>query len=129
MAEVKTAAKKYYLGTGRRKTSVARVRLSEGSGQIARNGRPLNEFFTELKDRQAVLGPPVLAARANRLDVAVSIQGGGYTGQAGAICQGLARALKSMCGLPSGATPSTDGEGTGPGGFAQRLRESGVLTR
>jgi small subunit ribosomal protein S9 len=129
MAEVKTSAKKYYLGTGRRKTSVARVRLSEGSGQIAINGRPLNEFFTELKDRQAVLGPLVLAEMTNRLDVAVSVQGGGYTGQAGAICQGLARALKSMFGLPSGATPSTDGEGTGPGGFAQRLRESGFLTR
>ena len=72
MAEAKTATKKYYLGTGRRKTAVARVRLSEGSGQIAINGRPLNEYFTELKDRQAVLGPLVLAEMTNRLDVAVT---------------------------------------------------------
>ena len=129
MAEAKTAAKKYYLGTGRRKTAVARVRLSEGSGQIAINGRPLNEFFTELKDRQAVLAPLVLAEMTNRLDVAVTVEGGGFTGQAGAICQGLARALKNMFCLPSGATPSTDGEETGPGGFAKRLRESGFLTR
>ena len=107
MAEAKTATKKYYLGTGRRKTAVARVRLSEGSGQIAINGRPLNEYFTELKDRQAVLGPLVLAEMTNRLDVAVTVEGGGFTGQAGAICQGLARALKNMFGLPSGATPSS----------------------
>src|SRR6478609_2849144 len=125
MAEAKTAAKKYYLGTGRRKTSVARVRLSEGSGKIAINGRPLNEFFTELKDRQAVLGPLVLAEMTNRLDVAVAVQGGGFTGQAGAICQGLARALKSMFGLDTAgaAAPSDDGAEAGGGGLAKRLRD------
>src|SRR6476659_1804869 len=110
MADAKTPTKKYYLGTGRRKTSVARVRLSEGNGQIAVNGRALNEYFTELKDRQAVLGPLVLAEMTNRPDVTVSVQGGGFTGQAGAICQGLARALKNMFGLTTGAeaAPSTD---------------------
>src|SRR5947208_10946133 len=128
MAEAKTPTKKYYLGTGRRKTSVARVRLSEGSGQIAINGRPLNEYFTELKDRAAVLGPLVLAEMTNRLDVAVTVEGGGFTGQAGAICQGLARALQNMFGLPSGAAPSSDGEGTGPGGFARRVRVAGLWT-
>jgi small subunit ribosomal protein S9 len=127
MAEAKTPTKKYYLGTGRRKTAVARVRLSEGNGQIAVNGRPLNEYFTELKDRQAVLGPLVLAEMTNRLDVAVAVQGGGFTGQAGAICQGLARALKNMFGLTTGAGPSTDGEEAG--GLSKRLRDSGFLTR
>src|SRR5262245_40565066 len=131
MAEAKTAAKKYYLGTGRRKTSVARVRLSEGAGKIAINGRPLNEYFTELKDRQAVLGPLVLAEMTNRLNVAVTVEGGGFTGQAGAICQGVARALKQMFGLTTEApaAPSTDGEEAGAGGFAKRLRDSGFLTR
>src|SRR5262245_49583138 len=127
MAEAKTAAKKHYLGTGRRKTAVARVRLSEGSGKIAINGRPLNEYFTELKDRQAVLGPLVLAEMTSRLDVAVTVEGGGFTGQAGAICQGLARALKSMFGLTTQAAASGDGEEAG--GFGKRLRDSGFLTR
>jgi len=131
MADAKTPTKKYYLGTGRRKTSVARVRLSEGTGKIAINGRALNEFFTELKDRQSVLGPLVLAEMTNRLDVTVAVHGGGFTGQAGAICQGLARALKGMFGLTTGAeaAPSSDGEEAGAGGFAKRLRDSGFLTR
>ena len=56
MAEVK-AKKAFYLGTGRRKTSVARVRLAEGNGTILINGRELHEYFTEDKDRAAVVGP------------------------------------------------------------------------
>src|SRR5262249_34663209 len=56
VADTKTK-KTYYLGTGRRKTAVARVRLCEGSGQIVINGRGLDEFFTEAKDRNAVTGP------------------------------------------------------------------------
>ena len=93
MAEVKTK-KTYYLGTGRRKTAVARVRLCEGSGQLLINGRELNEYFTEEKDRAAVLGPLELTEMHNRLDAFVTVEGGGFTGQAGAICQGVARALK-----------------------------------
>lgn len=123
MAEAKTA-KKYTLGTGRRKTSVARVRLSDGTGKIAINGRELNSYFTEEKDRRAVLGPLHLAEMASKLDVAVSVRGGGFTGQAGAICQGIARALKTMFGLAS-ATEPVEGEG----GFGKRLRDSGYLTR
>src|SRR5262245_20600543 len=132
MADAKTPAKKYYLGTGRRKTAVARVRLSEGSGQIAINGRTLNDYFTEIKDRNAVLGPLQLAEMSNRLDVAVTVQGGGFTGQAGAICQGIARALKTMFGLDTApaAAPSEDGVAdSGAGGLAKRLRDSGFLTR
>src|SRR5581483_2448390 len=74
-------------------------------------------------------GPLVLAEMTNRLDLSVRVEGGGFTGQAGAICQGVARALKDMFGLPSGAAAATDGEAAGAGGFAQRLRESGFLTR
>jgi small subunit ribosomal protein S9 len=122
---VAPATKKYYLGTGRRKTAVARVRLIEGSGQISINDRELNDYFTEEKDRSAVLGPLDLTEMRNRLDVFVRVQGGGFTGQAGAICQGVARALKNMYGLTT-EQPS-DGEATG--GMAKKLRDSGYLTR
>src|SRR4051794_26607035 len=99
MATATAQKKKYYLGTGRRKTSVARVRLSEGSGKIEINGRPLDEYFTELKDRAAVTGPLTLAEMSAKIDLAVRVHGGGITGQAGAICQGVARAIKNMFGL------------------------------
>ena len=131
MADAKTSAKKFYLGTGRRKTAVARVRLAEGSGKITINGRGLADYFTEDKDRAAVMGPLQLAEMANKLDVFVNANGGGFTGQAGAICQGIARALKTMFGLDTSgaAAPSEDGTAAGGGNFAQRLRESGFLTR
>jgi small subunit ribosomal protein S9 len=130
MAE-KTAPKKFYLGTGRRKTAVARVRLAEGNGKIVINGRGLNEYFTEAKDRAAVMGPLQLAEMSSKLDVFVNAKGGGFTGQAGAICQGLARALKAMFGLDTAgaAAPSEDGAETGGGSLAKRLRDSGYLTR
>lgn len=92
----KKEPKTFYLGTGRRKTSVARVRISEGQGKIAINGRPLENFFTEDKDRNAVLGPLQVTDMHNRLDVDVKVQGGGITGQAGAISLGVARAIKTM---------------------------------
>jgi small subunit ribosomal protein S9 len=94
MAEKKKVT--YYLGTGRRKTAVARVRVTEGKGQVLINERPLAEYFTEEKDRAAVLGPLVITEQCNRLDVSVRVNGGGITGQAGAISQGLARAVKTM---------------------------------
>jgi small subunit ribosomal protein S9 len=126
VAETKTAPKKtFYLGTGRRKTSVARVRLSEGAGSIQINGRGLDDYFTEVKDRNAVVGPLDLAEMRNRLDVSILVHGGGITGQAGAISQGMARALKSMFGLSTQAQP----EDEGPGGMAKKLRDSGYLTR
>ena len=127
MAETKTK-KTYYLGTGRRKTSVARIRLCEGSGQIVINGRGLDEYFTEDKDRKSVTGPLDLTEMSNRLDLFVKVQGGGITGQAGAVCQGVARALKQMFGLTT-----TPPEGTDPadevGSLAKKLRDSHYLTR
>ncbi len=124
MPEAKTK-KTFYLGTGRRKTSVARVRLSEGSGQLRINGRELNDYFTEDKDRAAVVGPLELTEMRGRLDVQVNVQGGGFTGQGGAICQGIARALKRMFG----GAPEPAGESEEGGGMAKRLRDSGYLTR
>ena len=130
MADAKTPAKKYYLGTGRRKTAVARVRLSEGTGQIAINGRTLDDFFTELKDRAAVEGPLNMAELRTRLDLSVTVHGGGITGQAGAICQGVARALKSMFGLDSAPEPTAAADGEEPApSMAKKLRDSGYLTR
>ncbi len=137
MAE-STKKKQYTWGTGRRKSSVARVRICDGSGKITINDtRTLEQFFTEEKDRRAVLGPLQLIEMQNRLDVRVNVQGGGFTGQAGAISQGLARALKEMfSGMPGSAQPqpSADGEAppaddTSPFGMIKRLRDSGYLTR
>jgi small subunit ribosomal protein S9 len=100
MAKTATPAAKtprtFYLGTGRRKTAVARVRITEGKGQVLINGRPLDEYFHEDKDRAAVLGPLKVTEQLNRLDVFVKAKGGGVTGQAGAVSQGIARAIKTM---------------------------------
>ena len=127
MAEAKK--KTEYLGTGRRKTSIARVRIVDGSGTIAINGRELNDFFTEDKDRAAVLGPLNLTEMRTRLDVRVKVEGGGITGQAGAICQGLARALKTMFSPPDPAKAPADAAADVAFGIVKKLRDSGYLTR
>ena len=104
MAEKKSAAKEpktFYLGTGRRKTSVARVRITEGKGAVTINDRPLDDYFTEDKDRAAVLGPRKVTEQLSRLDVIVRAAGGGITGQAGAVSQGIARAIKTMFSPPA----------------------------
>lgn len=123
MADTKTKTT-FHLGTGRRKTAVARVRLAEGSGKIEINGRALDDYFTETKDRNAVTGPLDLVEMRSRLDVFVRVQGGGYTGQAGAILQGLARALKEMYGLKTDAA-----EVETVNSMSKKLRDSGYLTR
>lgn len=138
MADTQTKTQ-YYLGTGRRKTAVARVRLCEGTGKIQINGRELDHYFTEDKDRAAVTGPLNLSEMRGRLDVFIKVEGGGFTGQAGAACQGIARALKDMFGLDTvpEAPPATSADGqaaegaaaTGTGGMAKKLRDSGYLTR
>lgn len=80
-------------GTGRRKSSTARVFLRKGSGNITVNGRPLDEFFGRETARMIVRQPLELANLADSVDVYVTVQGGGNTGQAGAIRHGLTRAL------------------------------------
>jgi small subunit ribosomal protein S9 len=125
VAETK-AKKEVFLGTGRRKTSVARIRISEGSGKILINGRAVENYFTEIKDRNAVMAPLLLCEQQNRLDVTIKVHGGGYSGQAGAILQGLARALKLMFGKAEGVDAPPEGE---TGGFVKKLRDSDFLTR
>lgn len=79
--------------TGRRKTSTARVYLTAGSGAITVNGRPLDTFFGRETARMVVRQPLETAGLLDRVDVKITVQGGGNTGQAGAIRHGIARAL------------------------------------
>jgi small subunit ribosomal protein S9 len=82
-----------YYGTGRRKHSVARVRLVPGDGRFIVNGRELDEFFGLDTLKVIAKQPLVLTETEGKYDVLVSVEGGGYTGQAGAIRHGVARAL------------------------------------
>ena len=82
-----------FLGTGRRKTSVARVRLVPGSGKITINKRELDEFFNYETLKAIVREPLTITETADKYDVLVNVHGGGFTGQAGAIRHGIARAL------------------------------------
>lgn len=81
------------LGTGRRKSSVARVRVKSGSGTIVVNGRPLDEYFSVITDRRAVTDTLAATGTSSGVDVRISVTGGGTTGQAGACRMGVARAL------------------------------------
>jgi small subunit ribosomal protein S9 len=101
-----------FYGTGRRKKSVARVYLRPGSGQIRVNGRALEEAFTSPAWREHARGALVFADVADEYDAQVSVKGGGSSGQAGAIRQGLARALVL-------ANPA----------LRPKLRQKGFLTR
>ena len=80
-------------GTGRRKTSAARVFLNSGNGNITVNGRPLDKFFGRETARMVVRQPLVVTEMLDKVDVNVTVTGGGNTGQAGAIRHGIARAL------------------------------------
>ena len=102
----------YIWGTGRRKTSVARVRIKSGSGQFLVNGKPVDDFFTTQDTRRVVRQPLVATESESTYDVWVSVDGGGITGQSGAVSLGLARALKN------------DNEN-----LDHVLREHGLLTR
>ena len=82
-----------FLGTGRRKTAVARVRLLPGAGKIVVNGRPFENYFLLETLRMEVMAPLVKSDATNKFDVFIKIAGGGPTGQAGAARHGIARAL------------------------------------
>jgi small subunit ribosomal protein S9 len=86
-------ASEAYYGTGRRKTSAARVFLKPGNGEIKVNGRPLDVFFGRKTARMIVRQPLVLAEMDSKFDIQVRVSGGGTTGQAGAIRHGITRAL------------------------------------
>jgi len=82
-----------FLGTGRRKTSIARVRLATGSGKITVNGRAFEHYFPLETLRSTVSQPLVVTAMADKFDVRVNVTGGGPNGQAGATRHGISRAL------------------------------------
>lgn len=83
------------MGTGRRKTAVARVRVRPGSGQITVNNRTVDEYFPIERDRKMILAPLVATDTLNSMDVWVRVKGGGPTGQTGAVVLGIARALQA----------------------------------
>ncbi len=86
----------YTWGTGRRKTSVARVRVKSGSGKFMVNDREVDAFFCVERDRTMVRNPLKVTDTGKSVDVFVNVRGGGITGQAGAVTLGLARALSQF---------------------------------
>jgi small subunit ribosomal protein S9 len=104
--------KEYIWGTGRRKSSVARVRLSRGNGVITVNKRPFDKYFLTEDDRQSAIAPLSATKAFGRYDILVNTSGGGIGGQAGAMKLGLARALRKI-------EPALD----------SILRAQGLLTR
>ena len=93
MAVSYASAKPYFYGTGRRKSSIARVYLVPGTGNITINKRSLDEYFGLETLKVVVKQPLALTETADKFDVIVNVHGGGYTGQAGAIRHGISRAL------------------------------------
>jgi small subunit ribosomal protein S9 len=81
------------LGTGRRKTSVARVRVRAGQGTIIINDRPLDEYFVNDSDRRNVMAPLLKSGKQAAVDISIRVHGGGISGQSGACMLGIARAL------------------------------------
>jgi small subunit ribosomal protein S9 len=102
----------FYMGTGRRKTAVARVRAKEGTGTIHINKRELDVYFARDRDRKSVVAPLKATDLLGRIDCLIKINGGGTTGQAEAAMLGMARCLRNM-------NPE----------FEQVLRDGGYLTR
>jgi small subunit ribosomal protein S9 len=102
----------YWWGTGRRKSSVARVRIKPGDGKFMVNKKELKDYFVREQDRKAVLSPLKMFDAEKTFDVFINVKGGGTTGQAGASLLGIARALKKY-----------------DHSYIQALRDSGHLTR
>jgi small subunit ribosomal protein S9 len=89
-------ADKYHEGVGRRKTSTARVRIVTGTGTMVVNDKPMAEYFPRTGDMDAIMAPLRDAGLDGKLDVSAKVNGGGVTGQTGAVQNGLARALVDM---------------------------------
>ncbi len=111
MATRKKATERYY-GTGRRKKSIARVYLMPGKGEITINKRDIDDYFGPETLKTIVRQPLVATGTVDKYDVLVNVQGGGYTGQAGAIRHGISRALLEV-----------DGD------YRPTLKKEGYLTR
>ena len=84
---------KYYYGTGRRKSSVARVFMQKGSGQIIVNGKPVDQYFARETGRMVIRQPLQITDHLESFDIMVNVIGGGESGQAGAVRHGITRAL------------------------------------
>lgn len=84
---------KYYYGTGRRKSAVARVFMMKGTGNIVVNGKPVDEYFARETGRMVIRQPLALVDHLETFDIMVNVTGGGETGQAGAVRHGITRAL------------------------------------
>jgi len=110
---------KRYYGTGRRKTSTARVSLKAGKGDIVINGRVLDEYFGRETARMIVKQPLVATDLTHRFDIIVNVAGGGISGQAGAIRHGISRALVKYGASDASEENPIKGE----------LRKRGLLTR
>ena len=93
MTETKST---HHLGTGRRKSAVARVRLATGTGKIQINGRTFENYFPGESLRGIVSQPLTITGNADKFDAQITVSGGGPTGQAGAVRHGIARALLSV---------------------------------
>lgn len=118
---------KYY-GTGRRKTSTARVFLRPGKGNIIINKRTLEQYFGRETSRMIINQPLIATDLQNKFDIMVTVDGGGINGQAGAIRLGIARALLQY---DKKTSAGEEGEGSGSEGGSMRsiLRRAGYLTR
>ncbi len=88
-----TTTQEYYYGTGKRKTSIARVRLIPGTGAIIINGKPLDEVFPRQTLQATIITPLRLTSTMGKFNVVIKVAGGGFAGQAGAIRHGISRAL------------------------------------
>ncbi|GMO32690.1 MAG: 30S ribosomal protein S9 [Termitinemataceae bacterium] len=84
------------IGTGRRKTSVARVYIRDGSGKITVNGKAINEYFVQSEHVNIVYQPLKVVSGENKFDIVINVYGGGINGQAGACRHGIARALRQV---------------------------------
>ena len=89
-------AKEYIWGTGRRKSAVARVRLSRGTGSITVNKKPFDKYFVTEDERNSAIAPLEATQAFGRYDILILADGGGHRGQAGAVRLGIARALKKV---------------------------------
>ncbi|AKC81768.1 30S ribosomal protein S9 [Verrucomicrobia bacterium IMCC26134] len=88
--------KTVFIGTGRRKTATARVRITEGSGKLVANGRDFEAYFSHENFAKQAYRPLLTVELKDKIDVEVNVAGGGVTGQAGAVAHGIARALQRM---------------------------------
>jgi small subunit ribosomal protein S9 len=118
------AAEKNYYGTGRRKTSTARVFLKPGKGDIIINDRTLDEYFGRETARMIVRQPLDVTDLHNKFDILVSVDGGGINGQAGAIRHGISRALVKF-----EQADSSEGDDSTGGPIKKSLRKAGYMTR